>query len=61
MIDRLPKTSRMIVTLFAFGQMSHKEIAQKLGISPSTSISQFSRAKRLLATMINEYLDSQGI
>ena len=61
MIDRLPKTSKMIVTLFAFGQMSHKEIAQKLGISPSTSISQFSRAKRLLATMINEYLDSQGI
>ena len=61
MIDRLPKTSKMIVTLFAFGQMSHKEIAQKLGISTSTSISQFSRAKRLLATMINEYLDSQGI
>ena len=61
MIDRLPETSRMIVTLHSFGQMSHKEIAHKLGISAKTSMSQFSRARRLLEMMMKEYLNSQGI
>ena len=61
MIDRLPETSRMIVTLHSFGQMSHKEIAHKLGISVKTSMSQFSRARRLLEMMMKEYLNSQGI
>ena len=61
MIDRLPETSRMIVNLHSFGQMSHKEIARKLDISVKTSMSQFSRAKRLLEMMMKEYLNSQGI
>ena len=61
MIDRLPETSKTIVTLHSFGQMSHKEIALKLGISVKTSRSQFSRAKRLLEMMMKEYLNSQGI
>ena len=61
MIDRLPETSKTIVTLHAFGQMSHKEIAHKLGISAKTSMSQFSRARRLLEMMMKEYLNSQGI
>lgn len=61
MIDRLPETSRMIVTLHSFGQMSHKEIARKLDISVNTSMSQFSRAKRLLEMMMKEYLNSQRI
>lgn len=61
MIDRLPETSKTIVTLHSFGQMSHKEIAQKLGISAKTSMSQFSRARRLLEMMMKEYLNSQGI
>ena len=61
MIDRLPRTSRIIVNLHAFGQMSHKEIARQLGIHEKTSMSQFSRAKRLLAMMMKEYLNSQRI
>ena len=61
MIDRLPEASKTIVTLHAFGQMSHKEIARKLGISAKTSMSQFSRARRLLEMMMKEYLNSQGI
>ena len=61
MIDRLPQTSRIIVNLHVFGQMPHKEIAQRLGIHEKTSMSQLSRAKRLLAMMIKEYLNSQGI
>ena len=61
MIDRLPETSKTIVTLHSFGQMSHKEIARKLGIHEKTSMSQFSRARRLLEMMMKEYLNSQGI
>ena len=61
MIDRLPETSKTIVTLHSFGQMSHKEIARKLNISAKTSMSQFSRARRLLEMMMKEYLNSQGI
>ena len=61
MIGRLPRTSRIIVNLHAFGQMSHKEIARQLGIHEKTSMSQFSRAKRLLAMMMKEYLNSQRI
>ena len=61
MIDRLPDTSRMIVNLRTFGQMSHKEIADRLGISDKTSMSTFSRARRQLANMIREYLNSQRI
>ena len=59
MINRLPRATRLIVNLHAFGQMPHQEIAQKLGISAKTSMSQFSRAKRQLAEMIKEYLNSQ--
>ena len=61
MIDRLPETSKTIVTLHSFGQMSHKEIARKLNISAKTSMSQFSRARRLLEMMMKEYLNSQRI
>ena len=61
MIDRLPNTSRIIVNLHVFGQMPHKKIAHRLGINEKTSMSQLSRAKRLLAMMIKEYLNSQGI
>ena len=61
MIDRLPRTSRIIVNLHVFGQMPHKEIAHRLGINEKTSMSQLSRAKRLLAMMIKEYLNSQRI
>ena len=35
--------------------MSHKEIAAALGISESTSASQFHRARKLLARKIKEY------
>lgn len=61
MIGRLPTKYRVIVNLFAFEQLSHKDIAQRLGITERTSVSQFSRAKRRLAEMIKEYLNSQRI
>ena len=36
-------------------EKSHKEIAELLQITQSTSASQFARAKNMLAKMIKEY------
>ena len=47
--------------LRTFEELSHKDVALKLGISEKAAITLFSRAKRKLAKMINEYLNSQGI
>lgn len=51
-IDNLPNGCRLVFNLFAIEDLSHKEIAEKLNISESTSKSQYSRAKRLLRKMV---------
>ena len=56
MIGRLPAGCRLVLNLHVFEQLSHKEIARRLGIKEASSASQFSYAKKLLAEMINEYL-----
>lgn len=43
---------KTVFTLYAIEGYSHKEIADELGISESTSKSQFSRAKALLRNII---------
>lgn len=55
MIGRLPDGYRVVLNMYVFGQMSHKEIAEKLGIKIGTSASQFFHAKKMLAKMINDY------
>lgn len=55
LIGRLPAGYRVVLNLYVFGQLSHKEIAKKLGIKVSTSASQFFHAKKMLGKMINEY------
>jgi RNA polymerase sigma-70 factor (ECF subfamily) len=45
---------RTVFTMYAVEGYSHKEIASHLGITESTSKSQFSRAKALLRSMITE-------
>lgn len=55
MIASLPEGYRVVLNLYVFGQMSHKEIADELGITPSTSASQFYHAKKMLADKIKEY------
>lgn len=55
LIGQLPEGYRAVLNMFVFSQMSHKEIARQLGISPSTSASQYHHAKRMLAKMINDY------
>lgn len=55
MIQSLPEGYRAVFNMFVFEQMSHKEIGEKLGITETTSASQFLRARKKLAQMIREY------
>lgn len=54
LIASLPEGYRVVLNMFVFGGMSHREIADELGITPSTSASQFFHAKKMLARMIKE-------
>jgi RNA polymerase sigma-70 factor (ECF subfamily) len=54
MIAELPTGSRIVFNMYAIDGYSHKEIAEKLGISIGTSKSQYSRAKTLLQKKISE-------
>ena len=55
MIMKLPPGYRTVLNLYVFEQKSHKEIAHQLGIKENSSASQFLRAKRMLAKMIEDY------
>lgn len=46
---------RTVFNLYAVEGFSHKEIASQLGITESTSKSQFSRAKAILRTMLQHH------
>lgn len=56
LIGELPTGYRTVLNLFIFEGMSHKEIAEKLGINEKSSSSQFFRAKNLLAKKLKDYL-----
>lgn len=55
LIRELPPGYRTVFNLYVFEEQSHQEIAQRLGISKSTSASQLHRAKSILAEKIKEY------
>ncbi len=54
LIAQLPSGFRTVFNMFAVEGYSHKEIAQALNITESTSRSQYTRAKKLLQKWINE-------
>lgn len=56
MIRNLPPGYRTVFNMFIFEEMSHKEIAQSLGINEAASRSQFFRAKTLLQKKISAIL-----
>ncbi len=60
MIRELPDGYRTVFNLFVLEEHSHREIAAMLGISETTSASQFHRAKKILAKRIREYVRSRN-
>lgn len=53
-IKNLPDGCRQVFNLFAIEDFSHKQIAENLGISESTSKSQYYRAKQLLKQRLTQ-------
>lgn len=60
LIGRLPTGYRLVLNLHVFEHLSHREIAQRLGIKEDSSASQYARAKTLLGKMMKEYLKRQN-
>lgn len=53
-IHSIPEGYRVVFNLFAIEGYSHKEIAERLGVTESTSKSQFSRARKMLRKILIE-------
>lgn len=60
MVRDLPHGYRTVLNLYAIEGYSHKEIADMLGINESSSRSQYTRAKALLARRL-EKIEAYGI
>jgi RNA polymerase sigma factor (sigma-70 family) len=54
MVQSLPDGCRIVFNLYAIEGYSHKEIGEMVGISEGTSKSQYSRAKDLLRSKIEQ-------
>jgi len=55
LVDRLPEGYGKIFRLSVFEGLSHKEIADMLGIEPHSSSSQLARAKKMLRKIMQQY------
>ena len=56
MIQEMPTGYRTVFNLYVIEEMTHKQIAKKLGIQENASRSQYSRAKSYLKNKVNGYL-----
>jgi RNA polymerase sigma-70 factor (ECF subfamily) len=54
-VQSLPNGYRIVFNLFAIEGYSHKEIAELLGFSESTSKTQYLKARKKLQTMLAKY------
>jgi len=52
LIQRLPEGYRMVLNLYVFEGLSHREIARSLEITENTSKSQLSKARRFLRRLL---------
>jgi RNA polymerase sigma-70 factor (ECF subfamily) len=59
-IKGLPDGCRQVFNLFVVEDYSHRDIAEQLGISESTSKSQYHRARQLLKERITKQLELHG-
>ena len=55
LIAALPEGARLVFNLYAVEGYTHPEIAQMMGISVSTSKSQYARARQLLAAQLHRH------
>lgn len=58
-LNQLPTGYRTILNLFLMEDFSHHQIAEQLGISESTSRSQYTRARQALAKLVKEKLKKE--
>ena len=58
MVDKLPQQYRVVFNLYVIDGLSHREIAEKLGISESTSRSNLLRARSIMQKQVNDRLES---
>lgn len=56
-IQELPDRYRLVFNLYVLDGYSHKEIAEMLGISDGTSKSNLARARMILKTKVESYLE----
>ncbi len=61
LISKLPDGYRTVFNLFVIEGLSHREIANMLGINEKSSSSQLLRAKSALAKSINEYIKEKEL
>ncbi|MBQ6184324.1 MAG: RNA polymerase sigma factor [Bacteroidales bacterium] len=59
-INQIPVTKRIILNLYCIEGFSHKQIAEQLGISEKASSSMLAKAKKILASKLEEYSKKQG-
>lgn len=60
-IARLPDGYRAVLSLYLFEEYSHREIAEKLGISESTAKTQYMRAKQKVRQLVAEMTPDLGV
>lgn len=59
LLQKLPEGYRTVFNLFVLDNLSHKEIAEYLGISEGTSKSQLSKAKLMIQKLIPKELKDE--
>jgi len=60
-IQQLPEKCRLVFSLSRFEQLTHKEIAEKLGISVKTIENQITKAMRLLRETMLKHPDLSSV
>jgi RNA polymerase sigma-70 factor, ECF subfamily len=60
-IGQLPEKCRIVFSLSRFEQLSHREIAEQLGISVKTIENQITKAMKFLRNSLTQYVDLSAI
>ena len=61
MVDELPPQYKVVFNLYVIDGFSHRDIAEKLGISESASRSNLLRARGILQKKVNDKVDSMPV